>query len=61
MSDDEFRVGRIFRNVDAPTRSWRISERRGDRVTLERVDKPNVNRFVSTADLRDPRQYVRQE
>jgi hypothetical protein len=53
-------IGDTYLDARPPRHEWRVIEtHRGERFTLERVDKQSVLRFVDHDGLCDPRRYVR--
>lgn len=51
-------VNDVFLNVGRPQREWRVTQRNGDLVVLERIDPPGAMRFVSVGELLDNGRYV---
>lgn len=61
MKKAKVSIGDVYVDVKPPKREWRISQYRGDSVTLERVDKPSVFRFLATVELNDRNRYARKK
>lgn len=51
-------VGACFVDAKPPKKEWRIDSIEGNTITLERIDKPAVIRFVDSNSLRDSNRYI---
>lgn len=51
-------VDDVFVNVARPRREWRVTQRDGDTVTLERIDPPGALRFITVDELLDSSRYL---
>lgn len=57
MKTHSIQIGQIYKDARPPRRSWRVSENHDGIYTLERVDQPDVMRFVDAAALWDDDRY----
>ncbi|MDP1966435.1 MAG: hypothetical protein Q8K93_30060 [Reyranella sp.] len=51
-------VDDVFIDVAPPRQKWRFTQRDGETVTLERVDRSGALRFIEVSELLDPRRYL---
>jgi hypothetical protein len=52
------KVDDVFANVAPPQREWRVTQRDGETITLERIDRPGALRFIEVSELLDARRYL---
>ena len=52
------KVDDVFVNVAPPQREWRVTQRDGETITLERIDRPGAFRFLEVAELMDSNRYL---
>jgi hypothetical protein len=59
MADDPCEIGQIYRSVQWPRRTWRLTGYYLDRCRLEWLENPNILRYPTRETLADQRRYVR--